>query len=1025
MPRILYAEPEGSARHSRASTLRAAGFEVLEATACEEACGPLLPEIDVVVLGASLPGASWLDLCRRLEDISPAEDVGVLSLTHSPEQRVLALTTGADAALVEPVDDSLLVAQVSSLVRRRAVTAACRRESEENARSLQAIMDGVPAGIAVADREGCIRTVSRFGLELTGRSLESLQAHRVPHHVEGWGLYRPDGVHRPSMDELPLARALAANETVGDRELLIKRPDGSARIVLGSAAPTRDREGRLTGAVMVWQDITGRKQAEEVLRGSEERLRLAMAAAKGGTYVFDLEQRCLVPSIEAVAIYGLPPGTRSITQSELLEQYILREDHPTVLGALARSASDGTYRVEYRVRTFAGTIRRLASFAKYHSDKRHLVGFVMDVTEQRVAEERLRHSQALLAEAEALSHTGAWEWDVAADRWSFSDEWLRIHGCRWHTMSAAELLAIAHPEDWPLVSSAFDRARAGTEPYDIEHRIVRQDDGAVRDVRARGQFVLDTAGRVSKVFGFVQDVTDQKVADAEIRKGRAELEAVIQAVSDGILVADPAGHVVLVNDAQARILGYTSANAVRESLGSLHLVFELLDMSGRPIALRDWPIARVLEGESLLNLELRARRLDTGESWIFSISGSPVRDTQGRLVLAVVTTRDITGSHRAEEALRQANARLEEADRRKDEFIAVLSHELRNPLAPVRYALPLLQAEPVSEKTRRALAVIDRQVGHLTRLVDDLLDVSRISRGKIELKREIVSLSPILTAAVEAASPAIIASRHELTTTIADEPIWLNADAARLAQVVTNLLNNSARYTPRGGAITLAAARHAGEVVIRVSDNGIGIAPDALDSVFDMFHQGRAASTSQAGLGIGLALSKMLVELHGGTIEARSDGPGHGAEFVVRLLEAAAETPVGGDQQQAVRPGRKSLRVLVVDDNADLVEMLSAVVEGLGHEVRRALDGQSAIAAALAFRPDVVLLDLGLPVVSGLDVARRLRGEPALRATSLVALTGWGQAEDRRQTRDAGFDFHLTKPTEPAALARLLSDLAA
>jgi len=377
----------------------------------------------------------------------------------------------------------------------------------------------------------------------------------------------------------------------------------------------------------------------------------------------------------------------------------------------------------------------------------------------------------------------------------------------------------------------------------------------------------------------------------------------------------------------------------------------------------------------------------------------------------------------AEEALRDANERLADADRRKDEFIAILSHELRNPLAPIRYAVPVIARERLGEAAGRAVAVIDRQVEHLARLVDDLLDVSRITRGQIELRREHVTLSAIVAAAVEAAAPALAAAGHSLETTVTEETVWLHADGPRLAQVVTNLLDNSAKYTSRGGRVVLEAVREKGEAVVRVRDNGIGIDPAALSAIFEMFRQVNITGPAR-GLGIGLALVKRLVEMHGGTTEASSAGPGQGAEFVVRLPVAA--TPAAGESvPHAGRPGSgRGLRVLVVDDNADLVDMLAVVIESAGHDVRKALDGASAISAARLYKPDVVLLDLGLPILGGLDVARELRRHGETAAAKLVALTGWGQADDRRRTKEAGFDAHLTKPTDPDQLERLLREFA-
>jgi two-component system CheB/CheR fusion protein len=377
--------------------------------------------------------------------------------------------------------------------------------------------------------------------------------------------------------------------------------------------------------------------------------------------------------------------------------------------------------------------------------------------------------------------------------------------------------------------------------------------------------------------------------------------------------------------------------------------------------------------------------------------------------------------------LKKAQASLLDADRAKDEFIAILSHELRNPLAPIRYALPVLEREQLTAGAGRAVQIVDRQVDHLTRLVDDLLDVSRIAHDKIELRKEHVTLGAVLSAAVEAASPTIAAARHSLDVAVPDEPVWLKADAARIAQVITNLLNNSAKYTPRGGRITLQAGREDASAFVRVRDNGMGIPADALPTIFEMFRQVQRPDHSQGGLGIGLSLGKRLVEMHGGTIEASSAGPGLGSEFVVRLPAIDDITPNEGLLDQptpAAHAAPHRLRVLVVDDNADLVEMLAMLVEAAGHDVRKALDGQSAISAARSFRPEVVLLDLGLPVITGIHVARELRRHPETVNARLVALTGWGQAEDRRRTQEAGFDHHLTKPTNPDRLRQLLTDIA-
>jgi PAS domain S-box-containing protein len=366
-------------------------------------------------------------------------------------------------------------------------------------------------------------------------------------------------------------------------------------------------------------------------------------------------------------------------------------------------------------------------------------------------------------------------------------------------------------------------------------------------------------------------------------------------------------------------------------------------------------------------------------------------------------------------------AELREADRRKDEFLAMLAHELRNPLAPIRNALHVLK-QPAADATmmRQVRDMAERQVQHMARLLDDLLDVSRISRGRIELRRERIDVAAILGRSVEAVRPLVEERRHELTVSLPGGKVEVDADPTRLEQILTNLLNNAAKYTDSGGHIWLSAAQVGGEVALRVRDTGVGIAPDALPHIFDLFVQAerRLDRSSQGGVGIGLTLVKRLVEMHGGRIEASSAGPGQGSEFVVRLPLARPQPPEGtprpaGQEIAADLPPR---RVLVVDDNQDAADSLAVLLRLAGQDVQVAYDGAAALSLARSFRPEVVFLDIGLPGMDGYEVARRLREHLDGQKTVLVAVTGYGQDEDRRRSRDAGFDFHMVKPAEPRTL---------
>ncbi len=381
--------------------------------------------------------------------------------------------------------------------------------------------------------------------------------------------------------------------------------------------------------------------------------------------------------------------------------------------------------------------------------------------------------------------------------------------------------------------------------------------------------------------------------------------------------------------------------------------------------------------------------------------------------------REIAERHRVEQALR-------DTDRRKDEFLAMLAHELRNPLAPVRNALHILKIPGVSESAaRQARDMMDRQVQHLVRLVDDLLDVARIMRGAIELRKERVDLATVINRAVETAQAAIDAQEHELIVSLPARRVLLEADLVRMAQVLSNLLVNAAKYTKRAGRLWLTAEADGPDaVVIRVKDTGIGIAADLLPHVFDLFIQAeRSLARSQGGLGVGLTLVKKLVEMHGGTVTAASPGLGQGSEFVVRL-PAVVEPPSAGVENppaRAARPAGSRRRVLVVDDNVDAAESAALLLRMWGHEVRVIHDGPAVLQAVRRFRPDVVLLDIGLPGMSGYDVARQLRSQPEGKGLVLAALTGYGQEEDRRKSREAGFDFHLTKPPNPDTLEAFIA----
>ena len=476
---------------------------------------------------------------------------------------------------------------------------------------------------------------------------------------------------------------------------------------------------------------------------------------------------------------------------------------------------------------------------------------------------------------------------------------------------------------------------------------------------------------------------------------------------------DPQGLITYYNSHAVDLWGRRPRlnDAVDRFCGS----FKLFSSHGVSIAHDECWMALALRNKTeYLGQEILIERAN-GDRRTALAHANPILDDSGVLLGAVNVLVDLTDRRRAEDALKAA-------DRAKNEFLATLAHELRNPLAPLRNAVQILQLDgSPSPNHRWALEVIDRQMQHMTRLIDDLLDISRVTINKLELRKSTVELGEIVQAAVESSHPLLESCGHTLRVTI--EPrVFVDGDLARLAQVVSNLLNNAAKYMERGGRVWLTAERRGGDAVISVRDAGIGLPADMLTQIFEIFAQvDRSLSRSRGGLGIGLTLVKRIVEMHDGTVTARSDGVGRGSEFIVRLPARAAEATASRVSRSSRPDAASTCRVLVVDDNEDSAGSLRMLLEMVGHEVRTAYDGEAALAAAKDFRPDVAFLDIGLPGLNGYEVAERIRRQAWGRDITLIALTGWGQDSDRRRSKEAGFDRHLVKPVDPTTLLETLS----
>jgi len=538
--------------------------------------------------------------------------------------------------------------------------------------------------------------------------------------------------------------------------------------------------------------------------------------------------------------------------------------------------------------------------------------------------------------------------------------------------------------------------------------------------------VTGPEGRVTHLVGIQNDVSAQHELQASLQASMDRLALGVKVAGFAIAEVDYATGLNHLTAGAARAfgLGETAMEATRPTVHATFHPDDREELSRRIAASLD------PAGPGWFSMDHRVvwpggevRWLTVRKQVFFTDDGPSRRPHRG--VLAVL---DVTDRKQAEARLQQLAADLSEAGRRKDEFLATLAHELRNPLAPIRTGLEVMRMSPAGDPAVvKAREMMERQLGHMVRLVDDLMDASRITSGKVELKREKLLVRTVVDHAVEASRSLIEAGGHALTVTVADEPVWVDGDLTRLAQVVGNLLNNAAKYTPNGGQITLSAGVEGDKVVIEVADTGTGISADMLPEVFDMFAQvDRTLGRAQGGLGIGLSLVKTILEMHGGTITATSPGPGLGSKFAARLPLAATDRlpePATASANETPAPRPAGRRVLVVDDNVDGAESLAMLLGLFGHEARAVHDGPAALAAARDVAPEIVFLDIGLPGMSGYDVAKRFRADASLAGAVLVALTGWGSEDDRRKSKEAGFDHHLTKPVNFEQVQALLCGL--
>ena len=808
--------------------------------------------------------------------------------------------------------------------------------------------------------------------------------------------------HRP--DALPVLKYDIARPD-GTFEDRWWRPVNSA--VLGE-------DGQIEAILHTATDVTQASRAEAALLASEDRLRGVLDSMSEGFALLDHAFTIVDVNDATVQLDGRPrheligrshweafPGSEESLVGEALKR-------------VSRERTAVSLEHEYRWRDGRSMWIELRAYPTGHAG---VAIFWRDVTAHVEAAAALRASQDRLRRALDAAELGAWNADPATDTLRADDRFLAIFHSSTDPLTYEQALATIHPDDRQRVIDAVAAACRLDDPtpYSEEYRVVHPD-GTVHWVFVRGRATFaDVAGgrRFVTFDGTALDVTDRKRQEQEIADSQRTLYAIVERCPFGIYIVDDAFRIASVN-----------AGSQDKAFANVRpLIGRPLDDAMRVI----WPEPVVSE-----IIDIFRRTLDTGEPYRSSDFVSPradIDETEGyewelHRVMLPNGRHGVVCYYYDSTRLRHAEWELREADRRKDEFLATLAHELRNPLAPIRNGLQIMKlAGGDVRAVEKSRGMMERQVGQMVHLIDDLMDLSRVSRGKIDLLKTRFALTLTVQDAVDTARSLIDERGHELLVDVPAYPIDVDADRTRLAQVFGNLLNNAAKYTERGGRIRIAVERQGSSAVVTVQDNGIGIPPDMLDKVFDMFAQvDYSLEKSRGGLGIGLNIVRKLVEMHHGSVVAESGGPGTGCRFVVRLPLAPTVTIDAEVDHGGASPGRPARRrILVVDDNLDAADSVATMLEMMGNETQVSRDGLEAVAMAEASRPDVILMDIGMPRLNGYDACRRIREMAWSRNTVIVALTGWGQEGDKLKSRDAGFDFHMVKPVDPGVLEKLLT----
>ena len=883
--------------------------------------------------------------------------------------------------------------------------AELRREREQ-AELLRVTLASIGDAVIATDPQGRITTLNAVAEELTGWDKDSAigQPLESVFHIVNEQNRLPV--------ENPATRALRDGVIVGlaNHTILIAR-DGTEHPIDDSAAPIRTSDDQIVGCILVFRDIADRKQAEQKLQESERQSRNILESITDAFVAVNRDWKYTYLNPEAERLLGR-------TVDDLLGKHLL-EEFPGLIG----SEFEETYR---RVMD-GGEVEPLTAYYPDHdrwyevrpySAADGISVYFRDVTEQRRAEQTLRESEERYRTLFQSMDEGfcVVEMIFDADDRPIDYRFLEMNPAFERHTGLEGVVGKTVMEFAPNLErhwfETYGQVALTGEPARFQH-LAKPLGNRWFDVYAF-RIGRPQNRRVAILFN---DISDRRRAETALRESEAHFRSMADNAPTILWVSNPKGKCTYLSQQWYEFTGGTPGTDL--GLGWLDKVHP------DDIAQTKATFLDANRKQISFTIDYRILRKDGEYRWAVD-TGLPRFDEDGTFEGYVGTVADVHERKLAEESLRTLAAELSEADRRKDEFLATLAHELRNPLAPIRTgleALKLVGDDPTTVKEIRD--TMERQTQQLIMLVDDLLDVSRITRGKLELRRCQVEVGEIVKSAVEASKPFIDEAGHSFTVSVADRSMVLDADPHRLSQVLSNLLNNAAKYTPEGGHIQLSVEQNGRDVVLSVKDNGIGIPAAMCDRIFEIFAQiERPMEKGYTGLGIGLTLVKSLTELHRGQIEVISEGEGQGSEFQVRLPlfldesdNATQPEKPSADHSQEVKR-----RVLIVDDNESAAHMLSIVVKILGCDVKTAGDGREAVEVAADFLPDIVLMDIGMPKMNGYEAAKHIREQPWGKDMLLVALTGWGQDEDKKRTRSAGFDHHLVKPAEPAALQELLAN---